>query len=352
MKGTSMKTLDLKIVTINYEEEEESKIIKLSNLLTPSLELFKQYLFPYHKVNITIILSTYKEDKENSQSVTTMKKALYIIEEILKSNIDPNFHDLVPQLASVFFRYQLNFPIQDWMEYLSKEIINPKDDLSFLSQNAKKELKVAYLLLNDSIDLFEFLKKIKMDSDLLLTSAYDFMTYRFKRNRDDLKTPEEVLEYVWQNVKYGWKNNQGEVLDHVTGDWFTEYRIPSVEEVLESQYGCCVDMARVSAYLLKELKYPSIVRLTNYYTYFHAYTIYKESEEWYRMDAESKLNPAILKVGTLKEDENLVYLENEDSKCTSVYNLPSRIDHKTIQEVYKSLGGTVVLTRNKRLANQ
>lgn len=347
-----MKVLDLDIVKINYDFEDEKEILELGVILIPALEVLKQGLYPYKKVNLTLFINVIRNDKVSSKSNEIVKKALYVLTTILKENINACYEPLVPEIANILLKYQLDYPISEWKEYLSREIIYPNDDISKVSQSDLIKLQVAYLFLNGSIDIFSLLKYHKVEEKDLIFSAFSFMIYHFKKSRDNLKDPIDVSEFVWQNVKYGWKRTDGTVIDSVNSFWYKEYVIQNVEEVLENHYGCCVDISRVCAYLLKEMKYPNVVRLTKYYNNFHAYTIYKDKADWYRMDLLSNSNPAVLKIGTPLNDKQLIYIENNDISNTKIYNLPSKIDHKRIEEVVNYLDSARGLSLNKRLANE
>lgn len=345
-----MKVLDLDIVKINYDLEDEKEILKLGKILMPALEVLKQELYPYKKVNLTLFINVFDNDKEFLESCEIEKKALFVLTTILRENINACYENLVPEIANILLTYQLDYPILQWKEYVSKEIIYPNDNLSRVSQSALIKLQVAYLFLNGSIDLFYFLKCHKMEEKDLIFSAFSFMLYHFKKSRDNLKDPIDVSEFVLQNVKYGWKRTDGTILDSVNYFWYKEYVIQSVEEVLENHYGCCVDMSRVCAYLLKEKKYPNIVRLTNFFNRFHACTIYKDKTDWYRMDLLSSLNPTIVKIGTPQDE--LIYIKNNNISDIKIYDLPSKINHKRIEDVVNYLDSTRGLSRNKRLANK
>lgn len=346
-----MRTRDLKIVKIDYDKDDELEIQKLVELMAPSIEILQNLLYPYHPVHLFVFLDSLPNNQITSKQIILGKKIKDILEVILKANINSCYDELASTFANLIFNDQLKVSEKEWIEYLSKEILNPEDDLTQLSNHARNQLQAIYLLQKYSQNLMDYLKTTRRKPEDLLFSSYHFMKEQYGKTRDTLKTPEDILVYVWQNVKYGWKNQEGKILDHVNSKWFHEYIVPSEEEVLKRHYGCCVDMARVSAYLLKERKYPSIVRLTKYYTYFHAYTLYEEEKEWYRMDAESKLNPGIIKVGTPEDDERLIFLENGDFKNTEVYNLPPKIDHKDIKEVYLEVEKKRSLSQYKKLAN-
>ncbi|MCI8575193.1 MAG: hypothetical protein HFI09_01855 [Bacilli bacterium] len=338
-----MKIIDLKIVNIKYKDEEENEIIRLCDMLSPALKEIEEKLHPSNKMCITVQFGLSKINQEK-----LIEMGVEILKRILTKNLAPSYKHLIPKLAMFLIKNQFTNPIVLEKEYLCKEIINPYDDISLLSDDALSELQLAYILLRHQEKTLEFLTQPQNEMKSLLKDAYDYVKTHYKISRDKITTPESVLEYVWQNIKYGWKKPSGEVLHKVTYEWYEEYQIPSVEEVLENHYGCCVDMARVSAYLLKQINYQSLIRLTEFYGYFHAYSIYKDEKNWYRLDAESKNDPPIKKETYSKKE-----LENHLSNCgISIFDLPENIDHKKICDVYESLQNTHQLRKNKKLANQ
>ena len=105
-------------------------------------------------------------------------------------------------------------------------------------------------------------------------------------------------------------------------------------------------MARVSSYLLKEIKYQSMVQLTEFYHYFHAYCRYQKDGVWYHLDAEANESEPITKEQDLKTSPNLGF-----SESINVYDLPENIDGMKIKDVYKSLEKERKLRKHKKLAN-
>ena len=58
---------------------------------------------------------------------------------------------------------------------------------------------------------------------------------------EQIKTPEDILEYMKQNIKYGWLDiNSEEHIGNMKG-FRSLYRTSSLEEILEHKIGTCIE---------------------------------------------------------------------------------------------------------------
>lgn len=339
-----MEQLDLDIIKIKYDKQERFIINHLLKILNPVLDMLKKECYPYHEIECQVFFLP------NSDLNQLYQNALHIIEQILKEYILECYKPLISKLAIVLLKYQNQFPIEEWQEYLCQEIIHPEDKPFTLEDEVLKELQIAFLCLTHPFDLITYLSAVKIDRNKLIEEAYQYMIENYRILDSQFQTPEDILKYTWQNIKYGSILSSGEIIETLPKNWYQEYVIYPTKKILEKHYGCCIDMARVDAMMLKKLHYRSIVRIYKYYRHFHAYTLYKQNGIWYRMDPLYKNNPPIIKVGNLEEDKQMVYLETQDKLHTEIYELPENIDYQKFSQVFENCK-TLSYTRHKTLAN-
>ena len=179
-----MKDIDLNIVRLKYEKEDEAEILSLCKTLIPILKQIKNELLPVKQILIPIPLNFFK-----TKNLTTKEAKLsWILESILKKLLSPSYHFLIPNLATALLKRQNKWLISK--EYLSKEIINPNDDLSLLSAQALNELQLTYLLLKYPENILSFMTNPLKDQKKLSKEAYDFFKSQYKISRNNIKTPE------------------------------------------------------------------------------------------------------------------------------------------------------------------
>ena len=81
----------------------------------------------------------------------------------------------------------------------------------------------------------------------------------------DIKTPEDILKFMKENIKYGWLdiNNQ----EHIGNmkDSRRLYRTSSIEEVLSHGIGTCIEQVYLMHYLLDLLEIPNKMFCTRIY---------------------------------------------------------------------------------------
>lgn len=69
------------------------------------------------------------------------------------------------------------------------------------------------------------------------------------REFERIKTPEELLSFMGDNINYGFVGRNGKVYDHDSAAWDTdfaaEYYLQTPEELLVSQHGVCWDSAEL-----------------------------------------------------------------------------------------------------------
>ena len=129
---------------------------------------------------------------------------------------------------------------------------------------------------------------------------------------DDITTPQELLQYMNNNVEYGCigKNNNKVYTyedDIFPNDWVNEYYLQSPKQLLNSRYGFCFDQVELEREWFSKNNY-------NFKTFFlwfdkqeennlptHTFLSYKDGNKWYWFENSFGLYKGIHEYNNLKE---------------------------------------------------
>ncbi len=112
-----------------------------------------------------------------------------------------------------------------------------------------------------------------------------------KQEFEKVRTPEELLSFMVQNVRYGFigRNKKVYADDNVeiNSEMETEYSLQSPEELLESGYGICWDTVELERRWFKEHGY----KPETYFMLYameggttlptHTFIVFKNNDKWY-----------------------------------------------------------------------
>lgn len=101
---------------------------------------------------------------------------------------------------------------------------------------------------------------------------------------NDIKTPEDILEYMKSNIKYGWLDINGE--EHIGNmkNFRKLYRTSSIKEILEHDIGTCIEQVYLMSSLLNNLNIPNKMYCTRIY----------ERNDFNDLDAEEHMHCFLL----------------------------------------------------------
>lgn len=72
-------------------------------------------------------------------------------------------------------------------------------------------------------------------------------------NIDEIKNPKDILEYMDDNIKYGWIDIYGNEHIKEMKDFRKTYKIFSIAETIEHGIGTCIEQVALMHYLLNKL---------------------------------------------------------------------------------------------------
>ena len=128
---------------------------------------------------------------------------------------------------------------------------------------------------------------------------------------NDIKTPEELLNFMSNNINYGYLGKNGRVYHHDDSDfnidWYEQYILESKDDILKNLYGNCWDQVEFerSWFLEKEYEIKTIYEMVkldydNVYP-THSFLVYRDNNYWYWFENSDFNNRGIHKFNTFLE---------------------------------------------------
>lgn len=139
---------------------------------------------------------------------------------------------------------------------------------------------------------------------------------------DDIKTPEELLNFMSNKINYGYLGKNGRVYhsddSDFDKDWYEEYILESKDDILKNLYGNCWDQVELERYWFLKNGYEiktiyEMVKLDydNIYP-THSFLVYKDNDYWCWFENADFNNRGIHKFNTLDELLNYQYKKYVD----------------------------------------
>jgi len=133
----------------------------------------------------------------------------------------------------------------------------------------------------------------------------------------DIKTPEELLDFMSNNINYGYLGKNGRVYHYddldFNLDWYEQYILESKNDLLKNLYGNCWDQVELerdwflkNGYEIKTIYEMVKLDYDNVYP-THSFLIYKDKDCWYWFENSDFDNRGIHKFNTLDDLLNYQY---------------------------------------------
>ena len=215
-----------------------------------------------------------------------------------------------PELVSNPYLYQ-RLAIYDMVYYL-KQYINAPSIL---------ELKM---------DVINAAKKVALKDELKF---------------EDIKTPRGLMDYMNINIKYGWIDKQGgKHLNNLKG--FREnYRISSLEEVINTGLGTCIEQAKMMKEFFDRNGYENKLFCHRSYeteenfdkeVKMHCIMLFKDNDTWYHFEHSNASKRGIHRYNSVEEAlENITRWHKEHGdirKLTEIDSIPDGLSFKEFNQ--------------------
>ena len=146
---------------------------------------------------------------------------------------------------------------------------------------------------------------------------------------DDIKTPEELLSFMSQNINYGYLGKNGRIYHQndfdFNSNWYEEYILENSKELLNNLYGNCWDQVEFerdwflkNGYEIKTIYEMVKLDYENDYP-THSFLIYKDGDYWCWFENSDFNNRGIHKFRAL--DELLNYQYNKYIEFLKTFNI-------------------------------
>lgn len=112
---------------------------------------------------------------------------------------------------------------------------------------------------------------------------------------DDIKTPEDILGFMKENIKYGWLDiNNKEHIGNMK-NFRKLYRTSTLEEILTHKIGTCIEQVYLIKLLLDKINIPSKMYCTRIYEskdfndleadeHMHCFVLYYQNNKVYQIE--------------------------------------------------------------------
>lgn len=179
-------------------------------------------------------------------------------------------------------------------------------------------------------------------------------TNKILPNISNLKTIEDVLDFMKQNIRYGWLDINNNIHIGNMKNFRRLYRTMSIDEILEYGIGTCIDQVKLMNYLLNKINIKNKMFATRIY----------ESSDFNKLDEEEHMHCFILcyiknkvyhiehpnwyKIGIYEYENEMVALKNINNyyinlsegvvrPITEFYKVKSNISFKEFNKYVNDL---------------
>ncbi len=161
---------------------------------------------------------------------------------------------------------------------------------------------------------------------------------------NDINTPEELLDFMSNNIEYGFLGKDGSVFHYFEEDFndnfFTQYVLERADDVVKNKVGNCWDQVELERdWFLKhnyEIKTIYEMVLLDYENSYptHTFLVYKDHNKWYWFENADFDNRGIHEFNSF--DELISYQLDKYKSLLNSYNITSEeINHIIMTEYNK-----------------
>lgn len=143
---------------------------------------------------------------------------------------------------------------------------------------------------------------------------------------EDIKTPEDILEFMNENIKYGWIDEDNKKHIKSLKGFRKHYKTMSLEDTLRLGMGTCIEQVYLMSYLLNKINIPNKMFCTRIY----------EDENFNDLDSDEHMHCFILYYLN-----NKVYqIEHPNWERIGIYEFDNEEEAiKKINDIYIEMSG-------------
>lgn len=176
---------------------------------------------------------------------------------------------------------------------------------------------------------------------------------------NEVKTPEDILEFMKTNIKYGWLDTNGE--EHIGNmkNFRSLYRTSSIDEVLFHGIGTCIEQVNLMHELLNNINIPNKMFCTRIYEgddfndlesdeHMHCFVLYYQNAKVYQIEHPNWERIGIYEFNCEEDAINKIndyYINMSGGHArpvTEFYEVPYNVTFKEFNLYINSLDNTKV----------
>ena len=162
-----------------------------------------------------------------------------------------------------------------------------------------------------------------------------------KKEFDELKNPNELMNFMDEKIKYGWIGKDGELRENSVEGFLNNYRVSSLEEILENGYGTCFEQVELEREFFSRQKITSSSYMIIASHMVHSFLVFEMEGKFYRFEHSSWKNKGIYEfdsIDNLLQNTVELFMNNHKIKSAkritliSYSKLRENIDLKDMKE--------------------
>lgn len=187
----------------------------------------------------------------------------------------------------------------------------------------------------------------KNQYDRQLDSALLLINTRMKNDRKEqflkIQTPEELMEYLDNNISYGWIDRNGKKYINTLSHVRENYRTSTINEIFETGLVTCAEDAKLIKYCLDRLGYETKLYCHRAYeteenfdktVKMHCFVLFKKDNNWYHFEHSMTPIKGIHKYDTIEEALNWITSKwnKNERKLAEIDDIPEHLTFKELNE--------------------
>ncbi len=252
-----------------------------------------------------------------------------LINNYLSSGYDVVFNYIIKKdkfalLKDKFKDYEIKFTVLlvDEKTVIERDKQRPLDcqmgerSLILLNEFIKENYDENYILDSSNLSVDDTVNKI-INEDRFMVKRMSI---------EDIKTPEDILKYMEDNISYGWKDFSN--YNHIGNmkNFRRLYRTSSLEETLENKFGTCIEQVNLMNYLLNKIGIKTKMFCTRIY----------EGKDFNNLDEDEHMHCFVL----YYLNDHVYHIEHPNWKKVGIYQYDSEEEAiKSINDYYVSMSG-------------
>ena len=187
----------------------------------------------------------------------------------------------------------------------------------------------------------------KNQYDRQLDSALLLIKTRMKNDRKEqflkIQTPEELMEYLDNNISYGWIDRNGKKYINTLSHVRENYRTSTINKIFEIGLVTCAEDAKLIKYCLDRLGYETKLYCHRAYeteenfdqtVKMHCFVLFKKDNYWYHFEHSMTPIKGIHKYDTIEEALNWITSKwnKNERKLAEIDDIPDYLTFKELNQ--------------------